>query len=176
MTFPHFPTVSPVRESTLSVLILAPVSCPLAPRTESYDTRIARHDLECGHLRQAVIKPMIWTWYKDEWLVTRKAATLFLCSTVVVLALTPAFLGKVDTNLMSTAARALWAVLGTLGPVCFFFLWFGMWRYWVRLDRSPAWTKRFWFLVLLFGFWWGSCVYCYLVYAPQVLRRTRIEA
>jgi hypothetical protein len=60
---------------------------------------------------------MIWTWYKDEWLVTRRAATLFLCSTVAVLALTPAFLGKVDTNLMSNGPRALWAVLGTVGPV-----------------------------------------------------------
>ncbi len=25
---------------------------PLAPRTESYDARIARHDIECGNLRQ----------------------------------------------------------------------------------------------------------------------------
>jgi hypothetical protein len=120
---------------------------------------------------------MIWTWYKDSWLVTRGAANLFLIATVAVIALTVLLLfGKTDTNAMSLAARLPVALLGVVGPLALFFLWFGMWRYWVRLDRSSAWTKRFWFLVLLVGFWWGSCLYCCFVYTPQVLRRTRIEA
>jgi hypothetical protein len=29
------------------------LTCLIAPLTESYETRIARHDLESGHLRQA---------------------------------------------------------------------------------------------------------------------------
>ena len=41
---------------------------------------------------------MVWNWYKDEWLVTRQAAKLFLISTFLVLALTPVILGKIDTT------------------------------------------------------------------------------
>jgi hypothetical protein len=44
---------------------------------------------------------MIWNWFKDEWLVTRQAAKLFLASTILVFALTPIFLGRVDTTKMS---------------------------------------------------------------------------
>jgi hypothetical protein len=79
---------------------------------------------------------MIRTWYKDEWLVTRGAAKLVLLATVAVIALTAVlFFGKTDTNAMSLAARLPVAVLGVVGPIALFFLWFGMWRYWVRLDR-----------------------------------------
>jgi hypothetical protein len=50
---------------------------------------------------------MIWTWFKDEWLITRQAAKLFFLSTLLVLALTPVFLGKIDTNTMSFWARQI---------------------------------------------------------------------
>jgi hypothetical protein len=119
---------------------------------------------------------MIWTWFKDNWLITRQAAKLFAVSTALVLALTPVFLGKVDTSRMSFWTRLPWGILGILGPIALFFLWFGMWRYWVRIDRSPIWTKRMWFVVLLIGFWWGSCLYCFFAYLPQVIRRTKAEA
>jgi hypothetical protein len=92
---------------------------------------------------------MIWTWFKDDWLITRQAAKLFAVSTFLVLALTPVFLGKVDTARMSLWSRLPWGILGILGPIALFFLWFGMWRYWVRIDRSVAWAKRLWFVVLL---------------------------
>jgi len=57
---------------------------------------------------------MIWTWFKDEWLITRQAAKLFFLSTLLVLALTPVFLGKIDTNTMSFWARLPWGILGIL--------------------------------------------------------------
>jgi hypothetical protein len=38
------------------------------------------------------------------------------------------------------------------------------------------WAKRMWFIVLLVGFWWGSCLYRYFVYLPQVFRSTSAEA
>jgi hypothetical protein len=119
---------------------------------------------------------MIWTWFKDDWLITRRAANLFLLSTFLVLALTPVFFGKVHTASMSFFARLPWGILGILGPIALFFLWFGMWRYWVRIDRSAAWAKRMWFVVLLVGLWWGSCLYCFLVYLPRVYRRAGAEA
>ena len=83
-----------------------------------------------------------------------RAAKLFLIATVAVTALTAVlFFGKTDTNAMSPEARLPLAVLGPVGPIALFFLWFSMWRYWVPLDRSSSGTKRFWFLVPLFGFW-----------------------
>lgn len=117
---------------------------------------------------------MVWTGFKDNWLVTRQAAILFLVSTFFVIALTPVLLGLIDTDGMRFWARLPWGVLGVLGPIALFFLWFGMWRYWVRLDNANRWVKRIWFLLLLVGFWWGSCLYCFLVYLPQVFRRTRV--
>jgi len=119
---------------------------------------------------------MVWNWFEDDWLATRRAAWLFLVSTFLVLALTPVLLGKFDTKAMSFWARLAWGILGVLGPIALFFLWFGMWRYWARIDNASRWAKRMWFLVLLVGFWWGSCVYCYFVYLPQVFRRARVEA
>src|SRR6266849_7564276 len=101
---------------------------------------------------------MIWNRFKDEWLITKQAAKLFLVSTFLVLALTPAFLGKIHTDKMPLWERLPWAILGVLGPVALFFLWLGMWRYWVRIDCSNPWAKRMWFIVLLIGFWWGSCL------------------
>ena len=114
---------------------------------------------------------MIWTWFKDEWLVTRQAALLFLLSTFLVLGLIPLFLGVVDTTTMAFWARLPWGILWTLGPIALFFLWFGMWRYWVRIDHSSTRTKRMWFVILLVGFWWGSCLYCLFLYLLEVMGR-----
>lgn len=113
---------------------------------------------------------MIWTWFKDDWLTTRQAARLFAISTLLVLALTPVFFGKINTQSMAFWSRLPWGILGILGPIALFFLWFGMWRYWFRVDRSVQWEKRMSFLILLVGLWWGSCVYFILVYLPQVYR------
>lgn len=118
---------------------------------------------------------MLWNRFKDDWLITGQAARLFLLSTVLVLALTPVFLGWVDTTKMSFWMRLPWGILGVVGPVAIFFLWFGMWRYWVRLDDSKVAAKRAWFLVLLLGFWWGSCLYYFFVYHPQATQRGRAE-
>jgi hypothetical protein len=111
---------------------------------------------------------------RDEWLVRRQAAKLFFLATLLVLAVTPQLLGWVSPLSMPAWIRVPWAVLTISGTVALFFLWFGMWRYWARVDDSKRSTRRIWFLVLLFGFWYGSCVYYYCVYLPQVIRRERI--
>jgi hypothetical protein len=72
---------------------------------------------------------------------------------------------------MTFLQRLPWGILGVVGPIGLFFLWLGMWRYWVRLDSSRVWVKRIWFPVLLFGFWWGSVLYFFSIYLPQTLRR-----
>lgn len=119
---------------------------------------------------------MIWTWYKDSWLVSRKAAKLFFVSTILVFSMVPLFLNMVDTTKMAFWTRLPWGLLLTLGPIAALFLYFGMWRYWACIDSSRSWTKRIWFFILLLGIWWGSCLYCLVVYLPQVFRKIRAEA
>jgi hypothetical protein len=115
----------------------------------------------------------LWNRFKDDWLVTRQASRLFVASTILALALTPVFLGMGVTANMPLWMRIPWGILGIVGPLAVFFLWIGMWRYWVRVDDSAVYAKRLWFLILLLGFWYGSCIYCYFVYLPQVMRTRR---
>jgi hypothetical protein len=40
-----------------------PLTCPQAPRTESYDTRIARHDLEnCPKMSETPVQRVLLIW------------------------------------------------------------------------------------------------------------------
>lgn len=110
-----------------------------------------------------------------EWLVSRWASRFFFVSAICVVALIPVFGGVVDTTKMSFLQRLPGALLGVVGPVAIFCLWLGMWIYWVRLDDSSQWPKRVWFLVLLFGFWYGSVLYYFVVYLQQMTRRGRPE-
>jgi len=112
----------------------------------------------------------------DEWLTSTRSAKLFFASTFVVLASVPLIEGWIDVARMTLWMRTCWTIFAMLATLSLLFLWFGMWGYWLRLDSSTAGAKRLWFMVLLLGFWYGSCVYCYVVYLPQVIRRSRIKA
>jgi hypothetical protein len=85
------------------------------------------------------------------------------------------FMGRIDTTKMSFWMRLPWGLMGIVGPIGLFFLLLGMWRYWMRLDDSGPAAKRFWFFVLLVGFWYGSVLYFYSVYLPQVFRKSNSE-
>jgi hypothetical protein len=114
----------------------------------------------------------LFDWFNDDWLVSRQALTLFCISTLFVVALGPIFFGLVDFAKPSALERLLWGFEGVLGPISLFFLWFGMWRYWVRLDTSTPALKTASFFLLLVGLWLGAIPYCFFVYRPQVLHRT----
>jgi hypothetical protein len=118
--------------------------------------------------------PGIAARFKDDWLVSGQAAKLFFASTLLTVPFTPIFLGMLTISKMSSVGKLMWNVVGIAGTVAVFFLWLGMWRFWVRLDGSNGITKRVWFLVLLLGFWYGACLYYYFVYLPQVLRKNRM--
>ncbi len=120
--------------------------------------------------------PPHWKGMADDWLMSSGVAKLFFASTFLVFALFPVLQGWIDLTKMAFWMRISWTILGVLGTCALLFLWFGMWVYWVRLDDSKKSSKRLWFLVLLFGFWYGSCVYCYFIYLPQVIRRRRVQA
>ncbi len=111
-----------------------------------------------------------WGRFRDEWLQGRQAVRMFLVAVLLVLAITPIWLRLADPARMPPVLRALYTIIAMVGTVATFFLWFGMWRYWVRLDDSPRMAKRLWFVILLFGLWWGACLYYLSVYRPQVTR------
>jgi len=112
----------------------------------------------------------------DNWISSPRAAKLFFASTFLVLALVPRFEGwMVPATRMTLWLRIFWTMFGNAGTAGLLFLFYGMWWYWVRLDESKKYLKRFWFLILLFGFWFGSCIYCYFVYLPQVIRLKRMR-
>src|SRR5579864_8049089 len=112
-------------------------------------------------------------WLEDGWLTSRTVATLFFLSAICVIVAVPIFLGRVDFTNMSFWRRLPWGIFGILGPFGIGFIWFGMWRYWVRLDNSNVKVKRAWFVALLVGFWYASCLYYFFVYIPQVVRKRR---
>ena len=98
---------------------------------------------------------------------------LFLSATCVI-ALTLEF--NLDTSRAAPWQNTLWDILGIVEALGILFLWLGMWRYWSRVDDSKHSAKRLWFLVLLIGFWWGSVLYYFLSYLPQMVRRRKAEA
>jgi hypothetical protein len=106
--------------------------------------------------------------FQDHWLATRTANRAFSSAALLALAFIPFSLGYVNISEMQLAGRLFSTVLAVAAIPAQFFLWFGMWRYWQTLDSSGRTGKRAWFAVLLFGLWWGSCLYFLLVYRRQL--------
>jgi hypothetical protein len=115
----------------------------------------------------------LWNRFDERWIGTRRAAQLFLIASLFVVGLLPVFLGRIEPSNKPSPVNFFWGIMGVVGTPSIFFLWLGMWRYWARLDASGKWIKRFWFLVMLAGFCYGSCLYCWSVYLPQVIRSGR---
>ncbi len=111
--------------------------------------------------------------FKDDWLVTRQAAKLFFASAIYLLALTPVFLCSTDMAHWPSSMKLAWNVAGGIGAIAVFFLWIGMLRYLIRIDQSNKWIRRLSLVILVLGFWYGACLYCFALYIPQVLRRER---
>lgn len=62
-------------------------------------------------------------------------------------------------------ATNIFGMIGAAGGVTIYYT---MWFYWREMDASKPGKKRLWFFVLLLGLWYGSCMYFYFVYRPQV--------
>ena len=111
---------------------------------------------------------MIWNRFTDEWLVRPQARIAVGTGAVLCLLLSVSFLGvSGPTATMSFGERLYLTVVACLGTLGALFLWLGMWRYWVRLDKSRRQHRRLWFIVLLAGCWYGSMLYFVLAYLPQ---------
>jgi hypothetical protein len=108
--------------------------------------------------------------YRDERLASKLYAWLFGVSIPLfswLWAFPNAFEGYNHDPLWIRLSLAVLLVLAIVGM---FFLLVGMWWYWAKLDASGKWAKRFWFVVLLFGFWFGAAAYYVCVYLPQIVR------
>jgi hypothetical protein len=110
-----------------------------------------------------------YNWFKDDWLVSLRAVKLFLVAAIFVLGTIPIFLGRIDPAKLAIWMRFPLGIEGALGPISIFFLWIGMWRYWIRLDNSSKMAKGVSFFLLLFGMFYGSVIYYFLVYRSQVM-------
>ena len=109
------------------------------------------------------------------WVVTGTGPLVMLLSAIAIMSVTAYLyvLGALhfnDYRLQHSSAllRDGTNLLGMLGAVGGVIIYFSMWFYWAQIDRSRRNTKRFWFFVLLLGLWYGSCLYYFLIYRPQV--------
>ncbi len=113
--------------------------------------------------------------FSDDGIVSQQAARLFLVSVPFTLALTPFLFGWLNISSATIWMQIAGGVVGVVGPIASFFLWFGMWRYWMRVDTSKPIKKLVWFVILLIGFEYGSVLYYFCVYRPQVISRAALD-
>jgi drug/metabolite transporter (DMT)-like permease len=115
----------------------------------------------------------IWRHISDKWLMSKIASVLFAISSIVIAGMT-AVLGS-DVQIQNTGAFSafFWAVAGSLCGVSIFFLWGGMWRYWMLGKPSNRIARRIWFALLVVGVWYGALLYYALVYMPAIRKRER---
>lgn len=106
----------------------------------------------------------------NDWLCGDVAATLFGAAALITLVLTVVMGGPVP-EAPGLLANVFLGILGVAGAVSILFLWTGMWRYWSEIDASGKSVKTIWFVVLLFGIWYGAIVYYLFAYLGSRRRR-----
>jgi hypothetical protein len=147
-------------------------------RENKFDTTAIRHYEATTTMSPAEMFDPIWwlrAWTIDDWLRSKRAARYFIFCIVATLALT-IYMYTASYVLYSADLHGYvyWTVeiavdsLVAAGVIGQLTLWLGMWRYWVRLDNSDQGTKKIWFVVLLFGLWFGAIVYFFAIYRRQL--------
>lgn len=107
----------------------------------------------------------------NDGLLSKPAAWVLGISAALSIVVTPIVFGQIRITNYSTASRLFWAIAGILTPASIFFVWIGMWRYWVYNDQSKLAIRRLSFALLLVGMWYGAALYYLAVYLPQARRR-----
>jgi len=110
----------------------------------------------------------------DDLIVSRVALRFFLSGVVCVVAITVFhFLPIPERSEMSFQYKFFLGMFGIVAAITVNFLYWGMWRYWYKFDESDKWIKRAAFALMLLGFFWGSAVYYFTFYIPQVQRKQK---
>jgi hypothetical protein len=117
--------------------------------------------------------------YKD-WLISGSGPVAIFISASVTLGITAYLYGLTAMHIDDRSFRLMPAyfqdvsnLFGAIGAAGSLTVYYSMWFYWREVDASRAGKKRLWFFALLFGLWYGSCVYYYCVYRPQVAKFRR---
>jgi uncharacterized membrane-anchored protein len=111
-----------------------------------------------------------WERVGDDWITSKPARLLFGVATSLIAMITFVPFVRVSRN-PPPLGNILLGLIGVLAGLSVFFLWSGMWRYWIRRDASSRSARRIWFIILLVGIWYGAVVYYLFVYLPT----TRVE-
>ena len=117
-----------------------------------------------------MILQSLWKRAGDRWFSTNEARIVFGAAAGLILAVT-AVLWRGTPKNPAPAVNVGLGVLGVLAGLSIFFLWSGMWRYWIRCDSSRLLVRRIWFFVMLVGFWYGAVLYYICVYLPRTTTR-----
>jgi len=96
------------------------------------------------------------------------SAWVTLGITAYLYSLTAMHIDDRSFKLMPAYFQDMSNVFGAIGAAGCLTIYYSMWFYWREVDASKAGKKRLWFFVLLLGLWYGSCLYYYCVYRPQV--------
>ncbi len=113
----------------------------------------------------------IWRRIDDEWLVSRSASAFFALSALIIVGMTVVVFANIESRTLGSVGNTLLGIGGVFAAVSVFFLWGGMWRYWIRCDSSSLAARRVWFLALAVGLWYGAILYYALVYLPRARGR-----
>jgi hypothetical protein len=127
--------------------------------------------------------PMSWMPKWDEWLQTRGASRFFgFCTAGLLVATIFSYLAGAGFTPYMFHSGLYWVAeifedaLGAIWAFGAISLWLGMWRFWVRLDKSSSGMKKFWFFLLFFGVWYGAAAYYFAIYRPQISRVRNLMA
>ncbi len=97
-----------------------------------------------------------------------KTATLFGVATALSLVAIVLRYTEINFSELSRPALVELSLLGAAVAAGGFSLLVGMWFFWVKCDASLRWQRRVWFVILLFGFFYGAVLYYLVVYLPEV--------
>jgi hypothetical protein len=110
----------------------------------------------------------IWRRMPTRWLVARPTAITFGLSSFIIIIGSIVLFRGLGLESKDRVIQVLLAIGGAAIAVSAFFLWGGMWKYWIVCDSSSQLSRRVWFVVLIIGLWYGAVLYYLFVYLPDV--------
>jgi hypothetical protein len=105
-------------------------------------------------------------------LLTRRATALLGLAAALSVCALALIHSDVNPDTFSPLKRDAVSIIGAAGVFGFFSLLICMGFFWLRCDTSSKPIRTLWFVLLLFGFFYGSQIAYYaIVYLPAVLKR-----
>jgi hypothetical protein len=116
----------------------------------------------------------IWKWISEDWLLSRAASVMFALAAGIILGMNCVWFGYIHVSETGAIQNVFLGVAGSLCALSIFFLWGGMWSYWLRCDTSRRIVRRVTFVLLVVGIWYGAIFYYLVIYLPGVRKHNHI--